>query len=123
MLLVAVVLLLCLPPATTTPSPAPIIPPSVAGLGAFVVDVPDNYVSLFGQVLRTRQLDVDGWKFSLADDCAFYVKGNTLTIGGGITVRGSVLKIPVGTKLNSMTFADSRVTIDLAGWPVDVVLE
>lgn len=121
-LLVAVALLLCLPPTTPTPSPVP-VPPAVSGLGAFVVDVPDDYVKLFGQLLQTRQMSVNGWDLKLADDCVFSIKGNKLIIGGGVSVKGHVMAFPVNTSVNSLTFSPGRITVDLYGSPIDVVLK
>ena len=107
---------------TSTPTPTPPIPP-VGGLGAVVVDLPDDHVAAFASFIANRGGTFGGVTVTVADDFMCSVKGNTLTIHGGLRVAGKVLGVPVGTTVNTVTVGPGRVVVDLNKVPIDIILK
>jgi hypothetical protein len=99
------------------------VPPQVAGLGAVTVDLPDEQIRAFADIVTSRGITASGWSFSFADDCAFYIKGDTLVINGGIHVRGKAVGVPVHTTVQSIKVQPGRLVVDLNGIPLDVVIK
>lgn len=119
-LMVVLVWLLWPAPPQSPPVPQP---PQVAGLGAVTVDLPDDYVRAFADLVTNRGFTASGWSISLADDCAFYIKGDTMVINGGIRVSGHAMRIPIHTSVASIKVQPGRLVVDLNGIPLDVVIK
>ncbi len=122
---VALVVLLgvMLLPATKPPAPIPTPVPPAGVVGAIAVDLPDDYVATFAGFISNRGGTFGGVTVAVDDEFVCSVKGNKLTIHGGLRVSGKVLGVPVGTSVAAVTVHPGRVVVDLNNVPIDIILK
>lgn len=118
-----VLLVVMLLPATQPPAPIPTPVPPAGALGAITVDLPDDYVAAFAGFISNRGGTFGGVAVAVDDEFVCSVKGNKLTIHGGLRVSGKVLGVPVGTSVDSATVYPGRVVVDLNKVPIDIILK